>query len=461
MRPLPGLQFGLRRRIAAAFGLVALGVSVVLAVTTYTLTSSYLLSQRYDTVERQAVLNAQTVRDVLLTRQPAIAALLERLDTTGGETSSSIVVNQGLWYDNQFEPGYQTLPESFLEAATDGRAVRQRIELEEGGKAVAVALPLETTGGVYVEVFSMRELDRTLRTLAVTFAGTTTATTLLGLLLGGWASRRSLQPLRAVTATAGRFAAGDLDARLDVRRDPDLRPLADTFNDTASRLQRRVEGDARFAANVSHELRTPLTTMVNAVEVLQGRAGQLDQESREVLDLLAGDVHRFARMVEDLLEISRLDADVANLRWEPVRIASLVRVVADGRAGRPVTEYADGAGDLVCLVDKRRLERVVDNLVANAQAHGRGVIRVVVAPHSSMARIVVEDHGPGVATGEETSIFERFSRGRGHATGENEGVGLGLALVREHIRLHDGRVWVESRSGGGARFVVELPVQRP
>jgi two-component system sensor histidine kinase MtrB len=200
-----------------------------------------------------------------------------------------------------------------------------------------------------------------------------------------------------------------------------------------------VERDGRFAANVSHELRTPLTTMVNAIEVMRSRRERLDPSSREALDLLSEDVQRFARMVEDLLEISRVDTGHARLDLELVRVADLVALAADQSAGRPVTE--------------------VVNLVANAQGHGRGVHRVVVEPAAGGVRIAVEDHGPGVPPHHRELIFERFARAPGGpGSPDTGGVGLGLSLVVEHVRLHGGQVRIEDADGGGARFVVDLPV---
>ncbi len=452
------LRLGLRGRVSAAFAVGALGVSVLLAVTTYGIASSYLLDQRYTTVLRQAVFNARAVDDALATTRPAVADLLEQLDASGGESSSPLVRYGGRWFDGQFPRGHRSLPAGFLAAAEAGDAVQQRFETP-AGLVVAIALPLGPPGGTYVEVFSLRELDQTLTTLAVTFIGTGTMTTALGLLLGLWASRRTLRPLSSVTAAAGAIADGDLGARLEVRRDPDLAAIATAFNRTAGRLQARVASDARFAGNVSHELRSPLTTMVNAVEVLTGRADQLDPEGREVLELLADDVHRFAQMVEDLLEISRFDAGVVRVRREPTNVGELVAMVADRCAGRPVTEVGPNAEEVVSWVDRRRLERVVENLVHNAESHAGGVTRVLVTATADTVFVNVEDRGPGIPDGEQERIFERFSRAEAHRSGNPEGVGLGLALVFEHVRLHGGRVWAERNSPRGTRFVVEIPVQ--
>ena len=125
-------------------------------------------------------------------------------------------------------------------------------------------------------------------------------------------------------------------------------------------------------------------------------------------------------------------------------------------------EVTASATDAVVDADKRRLEQVIANLVENANLHGGGVDRVRIEASDGMARIVVEDRGPGVPAEDRERIFERFYRGRYTSRPAGGGVGLGLALVAEHVALHGGRVWVEDRAtaDGGARFVVELPVVR-
>jgi signal transduction histidine kinase len=392
--------------------------------------------------------------------------MLERLDDASGADSSPMVFHNRRWYDDLYPAGVESLPQPLLDDLAAGRAVRQRVETPEGPELV-IALPLpKTQRSAYVEIFSLAELDSTLRTLGVTLLGTGTVTMLMGLALGLWASRRALRPLAAVNTAAAAIAAGDLRARLHAGDDPDLRGLAESFNDTARALQARVERDGRFAANVSHELRSPLTTMVNAIEVMRSRRVQLDPSSQQALDLLAEDVQRFARMVEDLLEISRVDTGNARLDLELVRVADLVARAADRSAGRVVTEVAPGGDALMSRLDKRRLERVIVNLVENAQGHGGGVRRVLVEPSSSdggaridRVRICVEDNGPGVPPDQREQIFERFARApRGPGVPDTGGVGLGLSLVVEHVRLHGGQVTIEDVVGGGARFVVELPV---
>lgn len=446
------LRLGLRRRVSVAFGLGAFLIALFVALTTYAASSTYLSGQRDTTTLRQASFNARVVAAALATgpRPAEIAEVLERLDARA-EASAPLVWWGGRWYADRFTPGMGSLPGEFVAAAQDGQAVRQRLELPQG-MSVAIAIPV--TGGAYVEVFPLIELDAALNTLAITFAGTTTLATVLGVLLGRWASSRALRPLTEVTAAAGAIAAGNLDARLGERDDPDLDSIAEAFDRTAANLQARLERDARFAADVAHELRSPLTTMVNAVNLLRAREGELEPETREVLVLLSEDVHRFSGMVTDLLDLSRPDPASGGEALDEVPVASLVRSVADRVAGRPVTRVVDGA-DPTVRMDPRRLERIVENLVRNAETHGRGVTDVTVAYAREVVRVVVDDAGPGVPRAERDRVFERFARGQ-TSTGSG-GVGLGLALVAEHVAAHDGRVWVEDSPTGGARFVLELP----
>ena len=165
-------------------------------------------------------------------------------------------------------------------------------------------------------------------------------------------------------------------------------------------------------------------------------------------------------MVDDLLEISRVDTGSAELSLDEVEVGELARqaAAAGGAADAPVDVDPSVSG-VRLWVDKRRIERVVTNLVDNAQQYAGGVTRLAVEPGTGTdVRFVVADHGPGVAPGERVRIFERFYRGQSSGQrGITDGTGLGLSLVAEHVRLHGGRVWVESGEGGENRFVIELP----
>ena len=211
--------------------------------------------------------------------------------------------------------------------------------------------------------------------------------------------------------------------------------------------------------------------------------GELSAQAQRALSLLQADLARFRRMVDDLLEISRFDAGSAELSLDEVSPGELVRravasTVAIGEDGNRqsvgfAVEVAPEVEPLRLRVDKRRFERIMANLVDNARLYGDGVTRVVVEsgptsdrpgpdvqPAAPVAvRVAVEDHGPGVPERARPHLFERFYRGRASGRrGSSEGTGLGLSLVAEHVRLHGGSVWIEEAPGGGARFVIELPL---
>jgi signal transduction histidine kinase len=323
-----------------------------------------------------------------------------------------------------------------------------------GGDVLAVGVPVGR-GGAFFEVYPLAGLSAGLATLWPILALTTCAAALVGLWVGQVTARRLRRPLDRVSRAASAIARGDLTARLDPEADPDLAEIAHSFNRTAAALEERVRADARFAGDVSHELRTPLTTMLNSMEIIQNRWADVPPALWEPLELLAGDLHRFRRLVVDLLDISRPEGGDESAAREPVLIGELVRRAADEAAHRQVTVIEPAAGTVVLQGDKRRLQRVVTNLVENAEVHGGGCVRVGVRLQGRSVLIEVDDHGPGVPEHLRTRIFERFTRDDSHDDG---GVGLGLAIVAWHVRWHGGVVRAGDAPAGGARFTVELPM---
>ncbi|MGH9042954.1 MAG: sensor histidine kinase [Acidimicrobiia bacterium] len=448
----------LRYRLMAAFAGGALLLSVALSLLSFGLSRSYLLGQRQRSATRQAEVNARLVAGTLRSAVD-VPQLLASLQSPTGSTG--LVFHDGQWFAASLAVGRDALPAPIRTMVLEERSrVRQRFVLD-GQLRLAVGLPL-SDGAAYFEVFPFTELERTLGALRLSLVSAATATVAGATILGVWASRRVLDPLGRIGATAASIAGGQLDARLDVADDEELAALATSFNLMVDSLQERIEHDARFASNVSHELRSPLTALKSAVQAMQTRRSGLDERTARSLDLLAGEVSRFERLVQDLLEISRFDAGVVHASFDQVFLGELVLRALEGLGGGDVPlEVAAGATEVVVEADKRRLEQVVANLVENARIHGGGVARVGIEVDDDRARVAVEDHGPGIPDEDRRRVFERFFRGQqaGRPSGSG-GVGLGLALVAEHARLHRGRVWVEEAEGGGARFVFELPVVR-
>jgi signal transduction histidine kinase len=335
------------------------------------------------------------------------------------------------------------------------------------GQALVVGIPLPRINAMYFEYDNLREVRDALQSVRLALALAAIITTFVGIALGVFASRRAVRPLANAAQAARAIADGRLETRLEPTDDPDMQTLTSAFNDMVTTLQERVERDARFTSDVSHELRSPLMTLAASVQVLESRRDDLPERSQAALDLLSSDVVRFQGLVEDLLEISRFDAGAIRLVLEPLSLFEFIKQ-AVSVSSLPRTEIR--CDDIAALVairgDKRRLARVIANLIDNARIHSSGKPKIVIqladedAPVTNVW-IIVEDDGDGLIEGEFGKIFERFSRGgaAGRRAG-TEGAGLGLALAREHVTLHRGRIWAENRMDGirGARFIVELPI---
>jgi two-component system, OmpR family, sensor histidine kinase MtrB len=445
-------RLGLRGRVMLALAVIVLVLSVIVAATVFATVSGYLLSKRTQAAVTQAMANAERLNRGLMSPGVSTAELLTQLE--GGSGSTSMMFIDGRWLTTSLDTDSGSVPAELKAAVVAGKAMHQRINTGRGPELV-VGIPLAGVADAYFEVFPLTELDQTLRTLSTALVLSTVTFLVASLLLGWWALRPAFRPLDRVATAAAAVAAGDLNARLDARGDPGLMAIATSFNDTAARLQRRVQADAKFAADVSHELRSPLTTMLSAVDLFEGHRSSLPPDGKEALDLMRAEVQRFERLVGDLLEISRADAGSADVVLEPVVLAEVVKQSVPPRLQDRLVMTAS-AKVTVC-VDKLRLERVLMNLIDNAQQHGGGLTAVIVSSHDTWGTVSVEDSGSGIDHDERERIFDRFARGRRSARDSADGAGLGLSLVARHVALMSGAVAVEDVQGGGTRFIISLP----
>ncbi len=477
-------RLGLRNRLTLTFALGALLLSLFLSGVTLALTRTNLVSQREAAATRTALLNARLIKQSLAAdvtsaqtngtndKAKLQTTLRDRLSSvsqpSGVRPVLRITVNdQPLWVSNQTQFGESSLPLSLRNQVVEkGKPARMSFHDRQGKPELAVGVPLNVAGtsATYFEIVSFSELQSTLNALTLSLLGAAVATTLLGAGFGWWVSRRTLRPLLDVSLAAEAIAGGQIETRLGATRDPDLGALVTSFNDMVEALASRIERDGRFASDVSHELRSPLMTLSASIEVLASRRDEMpDASAQSAVDLMVADVARFKQLVEDLLEISRFDAGAARLELDEVRLAELVMQSVSWSTNRdvPVELDSDLAGVIV-RADKRRIVRVIANLLDNAEKYGGGATKVTIAKVENGVQLAVEDEGPGVPPDERGLVFDRFSRGLGASRrgSGSEGMGLGLSLVAEHVRLHGGRVWVEDPPDGreGARFVFELPV---
>ncbi len=458
-RPRPGL----RARITLAFALSAALLSTLLATTTWALTRENILNQRESSATRQAVRNSEVIAAQLANGGEDTDLRKVMSSLNGASPSRSLVRDSaGRWTNQSLDYDESKVPAAQLDLAEDGTASRMRVAVD-GEVTLLIAVPMPEVGGLYFEFASLADTQSTLESLSTSLFGATLVTTIAGAALGWWVSRRTLRPLADVSVAAEAIAGGRLDTRLGAIEDPDLGVLVSSFNHMAQVLEQRIEQDNRFASDVSHELRSPLMTLSASIEVLSSRREEMpDASAQAAVDLMVADVARFKQLVEDLLEISRFDAGAARLELSELRPGELTsQAVAWSQSPEVPVELDPDLAGVVIRADKRRLVRVLANLLDNARKYGGGATRVEVRRVPSGIQFAVEDGGAGVPSEERELIFDRFSRGAGsNRRAGSEGVGLGLSLVAEHVALHKGRVWVEDRIDDqpGARFVVELPV---
>jgi two-component system sensor histidine kinase MtrB len=341
---------------------------------------------------------------------------------------------------------------------------------QTAGPALAVGVPITSHDQLYY-LFPFIQQQQALSLIQTTIIS---AGVVLIVLLAGIVSlvtRWVVVPLRQAAQAASRLSAGDLDERMPARGTDDLAALANSFNDMAGSLQdklRELEELSRvqrqFVSDVSHELRTPLTTIRIAADVLFEAKGHLDPAAGRSAELLQSQLERFEELLSDLLEISRHDANVATLDAESADVCDLVRrAAADAEqlAARKGTHIDFRLPPQPCVaeVDRRRVERVLRNLLDNAVEHGEGRdVVVTVATDRDAVAVAVRDHGVGFGPGEQHLVFDRFWRAdpaRARTTG---GTGLGLAIALEDARLHGG--WLQAWGERGKGSVFRLTLSR-
>ena len=277
-------------------------------------------------------------------------------------------------------------------------------------------------------------------------------------LLSSYLARTIVLPLRRLARATRLVRAGRergvVVPRLPERAD-EIGQLARAVSDMAAALRTRIDATEAFAAEVAHELKNPLASLRSALETF-GRVKEAKQQ-RALLAVMTDDVVRLDRLIGDISEASRLEAEISRARFAPVDLGALAREVAGAAArGRGVMARAEGAG--MVLGDAGRLRQVAQNLLDNAVSFSPagGSVRVAVERIGARVALSVEDQGPGVPSELAGRIFERFytQRPEGEAFGRHSG--LGLAIARAIVEAHGGTIAVENRAEGGARFTVWL-----
>ncbi len=308
--------------------------------------------------------------------------------------------------------------------------------------------------------FSAEEVDGALaelrRVLLIAGIGVAVAGALAARLI----ARGVLRPVRIASRAAGLMADGDLSVRLPVESRDEFGAWAESFNQMASSLEAQVDQlqqararEQRFVADVSHELRTPLTALVAEAEMLRSHMDEMPPEAQRVSELLSGDVRRLRHLVQDLLEISRLDAASVAESADDVAVAPFLHAVLADRLPDAALHLPD---EITVHCDRRALERVVGNLLDNAARHAPGApVSVAARLDRGELEVGVADEGPGVPEDALPHLFDRFFSPDTARTG---GTGLGLAIAKAHAERMGGSLDVRPNQPSGLVFTLRIPV---
>jgi signal transduction histidine kinase len=317
---------------------------------------------------------------------------------------------------------------------------------------VAVVLPL---AAVALSGMVMFDSGHDMTILFVAVASSTAA--IAGALIVARSIARSIERLRSASAAV---AEGDLSARAPEQGPAELAELAAAFNEMATNVESLFDARRQLVAWASHDLRTPLANMQAMLEALED--GLADPE--RYLPAMREQVRTLGALVDDLFELARIDAGALTLEIREAALSGLVEsclrgVEAEAEARRIAlaARIPDGTPRVRCAPDK--VERVLLNLLTNALRHtpSDGSVAVLVEPLAEEVQVTVEDTGEGIPAGAERRVFDRFWRADPARSRARGGAGLGLAIARGLVEAQGGRIWAESRPGGGARISFTLP----
>ncbi|MFA5919270.1 MAG: MtrAB system histidine kinase MtrB [Candidatus Nanopelagicaceae bacterium] len=345
----------------------------------------------------------------------------------------------------------------------------------QGGTVPALAVGEKITipgAGAYEMylLFSLASQNATLDLLARSLLFTGLALVLLIALIAWLVVRQVVRPVREAARIAEGFTAGHLEQRMQVKGNDEIARLGNSFNEMALSLQNQISRlenlssvQQRFVSDVSHELRTPLTTLRMASEVIHSARDEFDPTIARSAELLVAQIDRFERLLEDLLEVSRFDAEVAVLESVEFDMVALVTkciddlsLLAKERATTVELDHVDV--QILVNADTRRVERILRNLLSNAIEYSDGTpIRVRIVASENEVAVSVRDYGSGLDEQSTYRVFDRFWREDPSRARVRGGTGLGLSIALEDARLHNGELEAWGRPGKGAHFVLTLP----
>jgi signal transduction histidine kinase len=449
----------LRRRLTIAFLLVAGLSAAALAVASYGIVREARLSDSVDRSVEQSRFNLVLANETLSTEPSAqeIEQLLSAYERRGGfETVGATGTRR---FSSSVSVGIQEVPPELRALVARGRLGYERVTVA-GTRYLIVGGKVARADTELYYFYSEERLWDELAQLRNVLLAALGVVALIGALVGAILARRILAPVGRASQAAHSLAEGLLETRLPVESGDEFGAWAASFNEMAEALEAKIRAlsesqarERRFTSDVSHELRTPLTALVAEASLLGEHLDRMPPEARRPAELLVADVARLRDLVEDLMEISRLDAGEARVREERVDLASLVEAAVRSRGWEDRVKVE---GDEVVLQsDHRRLERIASNLIGNALEHGGRDVTARVGRDGVGSFLEITDRGPGIPPDRLPHVFDRFYKADSARAGP--GSGLGLAIALENARLLGGDIEVWSEVGRGTRFTLRLP----
>jgi two-component system sensor histidine kinase MtrB len=453
----------LRRRLAITFALVAAIATGALALGTYLVVRESRLDGSVDSALAQARTNLVLAGAVLggSSTTQDVAGLLELYGR--GPGFETVALTAGEEFSTSFSVGMALVPVGVQRLVRTGDLAYERVEIVGAPYLVTGGRPPPSQAELYF-FFSEEALHDDLAQLRTILLVGWVVVVVLSAAVGALVARRVLRPVAQASEAAHSLAEGLLETRLPVDADDEFGVWAASFNEMAEALEQKIGAlseaqarERRFTADVAHELRTPLTALAGEAALLGEHLERMPEEAQRPAQMLVEDVERLRRLVEELMEISRLDAGREDARTERVDLGSLVAGLLRSRGWE--TSVPLDAEPVVVDTDPRRAERIVSNLIENALAHGGRNVAVQVSRNGIDAFVEVSDRGPGIAANHLPHVFERFYKADPARAGG--GSGLGLAIALENARLLGGGIDAWSEPGSGSRFTLRLPVAKP
>ncbi|MEP6757761.1 MAG: HAMP domain-containing sensor histidine kinase [Actinomycetota bacterium] len=283
---------------------------------------------------------------------------------------------------------------------------------------------------------------------------------LISLLIARWLARGMTQPLRDMAAAARAMETGDYTVRVLTTSRDEVGQLAAAFNRMSAELAVLEKSRRDLVANVSHELKTPITAIRAHLENL---ADGVEQPDPKTLQVMLSQTERLGRLVDQLLDLSRLESGEVPLYLESTTLEPIVtRVLSEIAVGRSVTDVTlrdEVPADVAAIADAERIHQVLYNLVDNAVRFTPpgGSVSVSASRHDDRVSVAVRDSGVGIAPEHLPRLFERFYRADASRSREGGGTGIGLAIARSIVEAHGGRITATSQPGNGSTFTFDLP----